>query len=130
VQTSAIRVEVIRFSLLVTLTVALLSVAIRLASHNDAHSSLRPNGSPSGSSAPTTSSSPGFTASPAPVPSSTASFAPRGSGSGSGGSGTGSAGGAAGQPVLPVTGDDALKLIAMSLVFIGGGALTVRASRR
>lgn len=133
-QTSAIRVEVIRFSLLVTLTVALLSVAIRLASHSDSHSTLRPGGLPSGPSAPSSSGttpsavSPPTSASPVgPSPSATASFVPRGS-SGSGGSG-GSAGQPA-QPVLPVTGDDALRLVAMSLVLIGGGALTVRAARR
>jgi LPXTG-motif cell wall-anchored protein len=35
------------------------------------------------------------------------------------------------QPVLPVTGyDAAVKLAALSMVLIGGGALTVRASRR
>ncbi|MBV9097305.1 MAG: hypothetical protein JO079_04525 [Frankiaceae bacterium] len=51
---------------------------------------------------------------------------PRGT-TGGGSSGSGDSGG---QPVLPVTGDDVLKLIAMSLVLIGGGALTVRASRR
>jgi LPXTG-motif cell wall-anchored protein len=45
-----------------------------------------------------------------------------GGGSGSGGPGA--------QPVLPVTGDDTVKLIALSLLMIGGGALTVRASRR
>ncbi|MDQ1745932.1 MAG: hypothetical protein QOD07_195 [Frankiaceae bacterium] len=128
-QTSAIRVEVIRFSLLVTLTVALLSVAIRLASHNDSHATLRPgalppSGSSTPSSAPSSPSAPAATRPPSPAATPARPHTAGGSGSG------GSAAGQPGQPVLPVTGDDAVKLIALSMVLIGGGALTVRASRR
>ena len=144
--------EVIRFSLLVTLTVALLSVAIRLASHSDSHPGAQPNprGSTTSPSATTplapasTTPSPNAVASsstpttPTPGSTSTPPAGTTGSGSGSGGNGsagTGSGGDGSGgpgaQPVLPVTGyDDAIKLVALSMVLIGGGALTVRASRR
>jgi len=145
VQTSAFRVEVIRFSLLVVLTVALLSVAIRLASHSESHQSLQPGPRettstvPSGSTAPTTA---GPTTSGPSSPVTTPSTAPRTAGATPAphtapGSGGGSAGGSSGQsgqqtqPVLPVTGyDAALKLAALSMVLIGAGALTVRSSRR
>ena len=144
-QTSAFRVEVIRFSLLVVLTVALLSVAIRLASHSESHQSLQPgprettSAVPSGSTTPTTSAPSSPIITPSTTPPTTgatagATPAPRTApGSGGGGS-TGGSGGQSGQqtqPVLPVTGyDGALKLAALSMVLIGAGALTVRSSRR
>lgn len=152
-QTSAFRVEVIRFSLLVMLTVGLLSVAIRLASHPDAHSTAQPgrngHGHPQATATGTTTN-PGGTASSAPAttaPTSTPTTAPSpastGAGAGNGGNSGGNTGGSAGgntggssggastQPVLPVTGyDAALRLGALSLVLIGAGTFTIRASRR
>ncbi|MDQ1683829.1 MAG: hypothetical protein QOC82_566 [Frankiaceae bacterium] len=128
VQASAFRVEVIRFSLLVTLTVALLSVAIRLAADNDSHSS-RPNAQPAPrttTSAPVNSTAPSTSTPAASTPTASTPAATPG-----GGGGSGSAGETGAQPVLPVTGyDDAMKLLALSMVLIGGGAFTVRASRR
>lgn len=135
-QTSAIRVEVIRFSLLVVLTVALLSVAIRLASHSTpSHPGAQPGPHPTASalpagSVPPSAAAPLATTMPSavttPNPSSSSSaIAPQTRAAG------GSSSGPTAQPVLPVTGyDAAVKLAGLSMILIGAGALTVRASRR
>ena len=124
----------IRFSLLVVLTIALLSVAFRINTDSKS-SSLRPPGSagpgatrsvPSPSSGPgafgpatsgPATSGPGTsqpTATPSPQ-----STSPIGAGSGSGATGQ-----------LPVTGwDNAIRLAAVACLLIGGGALTVLAAR-
>jgi len=114
-----------RFSLLIVITVALLSVAFRIDGHPSSSAHGRtplPHASPSvpTSVLPSSSTGPPRTA-------------PATSGSGqSGGSGHPGAGasatGAAGQPTLPVTGwDDAVKLGALALLLIGGGSLAMRA---
>jgi hypothetical protein len=136
------RIEVIRFSLLVVLTVGLVSIAFRI------------NSSPSSSSSHPQPSRPvpsPATSSLAPVQPSVApthairirppgSGPARGSGAGSGagtgtgtgtgaGIGTGTGTGTGGQQQLPVTGwDDAAKLAAVAFLLIGGGTLAMRAA--
>lgn len=122
-----------RFALLIVLTVALASVAVRINSHSSSTASKHPRAAPSSEfgsspSAPSQSSPP-----PSPsVQPTHATRAPRtaghgGTGSGHGGTGSGQAGGAPQE--LPVTGwDPALKLGALAFVLIGGGLLTMRAA--
>jgi hypothetical protein len=126
VQSAGPRIEVIRFSLLIVLTVALLSVAFRIHSH--------PSSSAHGNAAhPRASASPGVPTRVLPSESTRpAARHPRtvgGSGSTGGSPGTTPAGSDGGSgAILPVTGWDAtLKLGALAFVFIGGGTLCVRA---
>lgn len=128
-----------RFALLIVLTVALASVAVRINSHSSSTASKRPGAAPSSqlSSSPSVpsqsspSQSPQSPQSPSVQPTH-ATRAPRaaghgGQGSGQGGTGSGQAGGAPQQ--LPVTGwDPALKLGALAFVLIGGGLVTLRAA--
>ena len=125
----------LRFSLLIVLTVGLLSIAFRGSSHSPSHNA-------AGSSATTTTTTLGQsgTTTTSPTTSTTTVTSPTspgtstagGSGSGgSGGSGSNGSGGgsnAAGQPTLPVTGwGPAVRLGALALVLISGGALTLSA---
>lgn len=134
-----------RFALLVVLTVALASVAVRIDSHS----------SPSASRVPPATSQPGVTGASSGAPGGSAGVpggAPAGTPAGSPGSGSGAthprraphrprtaaAGGAvggSGRPVaqLPVTGwDSAWKLgaVAFAFVLIGGGMLSIGAAGR
>ena len=139
-RSGSIRIEALRFSLLIVLTIGLLAVAFHGNSHSPSHNA-------AGSSAATTTTlgqsstttSPSTSTTTVAPPSSTATSTPSGSagasggsgsgGSGSGGSGSGGSGGTgAGQPTLPVTGwGPAVKLGALALVLISAGALTMSA---
>jgi hypothetical protein len=130
VQTGSARIEAMRFSLLIVLTIGLLSVAFRVDSHSSSHLSNRAH-------APGVSSPTGSPSTPSQVlPTATTRTSGPGSGSGAGGgSGAGSTGaGGTGavtpaQPQLPVTGwQDAVRLSALSLVLIGAGVMSVRAA--
>jgi hypothetical protein len=116
VQSAGPRIEVLRFGLLLVLTVALLSVAVRIHSHSSSSASGQPNvGHPT--------AQPSARATPAPTPTHsspvqvlpTASTRPPRAG---------------GHPqTLPVTGGDAtVKLAALAFVLIGAGAVTMRAA--
>ena len=139
--TSRLRTEIIRFGLLLTMTVALISVATRHGDHGSGRESLRthqrgPSATPSsgGSSGPATTSQ-----TPATQPSTTASDGSHGGSSGTGQtggtgqsgtgqSGTGQSGGVA---TLPNTGNSTqtIELGALAMLFIAGGSLGVRISR-
>jgi hypothetical protein len=134
------RVEIIRFGLLVTMTIALVSVATRGSGHHQGthHAA----GSPAvvgASPSATTPASPSATA-----PASTGGNGQAAAGSGSsgpattrsGGSAAGGTGGltssgtAAGEATLPRTGSThATVLVDLALLLVGGGAWTVVASR-
>lgn len=110
VQSAGPRIEVMRFSLLIVLTVALLSVAFRIHSHPSSSARGRtpaPHASPS---VPTQVLPSSATRPPVTHP-------------GTAGTGAGST------PTLPVTGwGDAVKLGAFAFVLIGGGTLSLRAA--
>lgn len=112
VQSAGPRIEVMRFSLLVVLTVALLSVAFRIHSHPSSSAHGRtpaPHASPS---VPTQVLPSSATRPPVTHP-------------GTAGTGAGSTP----TPTLPVTGwGDAVKLGALAFVLIGGGTLSLRAA--
>jgi hypothetical protein len=123
VQSAGLRIEVMRFGLLLVLTVALLSVAFRIHSHSSS-SSARP------STRPTPVVSPTQTAPANVLP--TASTRPPASPRhprvartpGTAGAGTGAGGST--QQILPVTGWGAtVKLGGIAFILIGGGAVTV-----
>ena len=127
-QVGSARIEVIRFSLLVVLTIGLLSVAFRIDSHSSSHSGAAPHSSPSSPSQvlPTASTrAPSPTHSPTATPS---THGTGGAGTGGGNSGNGgAAGGAGGTAQLPATGwQGAVRLSALSLVLIGGGVMAMR----
>jgi hypothetical protein len=122
VQSAGPRIESIRFSLLLVLTVALLSVAFRINSHPSS-SARHAQGHPTPVPSPTASA-------PVHVLPSSATRAPSAHPHprATGGSAPATSVGGTGQ-ILPVTGWDAtLKLGALAFVLIGGGTLTVRAA--
>ena len=117
-----------RFSLLIVLTVALLSVAFRIHSHPSSSASRpprQPSATPSIQAITPATPTTGSSASPSP---SAVPHAVGGAGHG-GQTGRPAAGGpAVGQQVLPVTGwDSTMKLGALAFLLIGGGALVLRA---
>lgn len=137
VRGAGLRIEVMRFSLLVVLTVALLSVAFRINSHHTSSSAgrapkptvptgqpaVQPTGQPTGQ--PTTVPS-----TPASSPAGSPAAHPhKAGGSGQPTSGSSASGPAGGGPqTLPVTGwDSAVKLGALAFLMIGGGTLAMRA---
>ena len=130
VASAGFRVEVIRFGLLVTLTLALLTVAIRISSHPSAHHAVHVP--------PVTVSSPPSSVLTTPTPTvPTPTPTPRhttGGGSGNGGNGNGGSGGSgptSTKPVLPVTGwDAAARLTAAALALISAGGLSIAGTRR
>jgi hypothetical protein len=130
------RIEALRFSLLIVLTVALLSVAFRINSQSSSHSANVPRPLPKSSSrlpssTPSTSgpassgsasSSPSSPTRPSPSVLPTRTARP----GGSAGSGAGGTGGTASQ-TLPVTGwDNAMRLGGLSFLLIGGGTFAIR----
>jgi len=127
VQSAGPRIELIRFSLLIVLTVALLSVAFRIHSHPSSSAHGRTPAPQASPSVPTQVLPSSATRTPAPHPHATGGAGnPVGAGS-HGGSSTPSGGGT--PAVLPVTGwGDAVKLGAFAFVLIGGGTLSVRAA--
>jgi hypothetical protein len=123
VRTAGPRIEAIRFSLLVVLTIGLLSVAFRHDSTPASHSAKAPS-SPSSAASP---SSP-----PSVLP--TSSTRPGGTGTtGTGTTGTGTTGtGTTGTalPTLPMTGwDGAVRLGALGALLVTSGAMSLSASR-
>jgi len=128
VQSAGPRIELMRFSLLIVLTVALLSVAFRIHSHpsSSAHGHTPPpHASPS---VPTQVLPSSATRTPARHPHATGGGgSPAAAGNHGGSASTPNGGGS--PPVLPVTGwGDAVKLGALALVLIGGGTLSLRAA--
>lgn len=135
--------EIIRFGLLLTLTVALVSVATRAFDNDDdgRRADARPTvAATHGSQSPSPA-----TSTPASEPtdgtggegdgkaSGDGSSSGAGSGSGNGsGSGAGRGNGStAGQPTLPITGPDtAVRIAGLALVLIAGGGLTLASGRR
>jgi hypothetical protein len=128
-QSRGVRIEAIRFGLLIVLTIALASVAFRIDSHSSSQSS-KPHSPVTATPTPSTSSSPQVLPTTSTRPPATAK--PRATRTAGGAGGSGGAGGAGGggggtAQVLPVTGWDAtVKLGALALILIGGGTLTVR----
>jgi LPXTG-motif cell wall-anchored protein len=125
VATHRLRTEIIRFGLLLTMTVALISVATRHGDHGSGREAVRTHGSgqtatptTGGSSGPATSSQ-----TPAPPPTTTSHHASHG--------GTSSPGQVGGVGTLPNTGSSTqtIELAALALLFIAGGSLSVRISR-
>lgn len=140
------RVEVVRFGLLLTLTVALVSVAVRINHDGAGHDSaaLRHRQTPPASSPARPAEPPGTTSSPsgdgsagagAGTPSAGSGSSPAGGGAATG-AGSGAGGPAAGnaeQPVatLPRTGTgQAVRLGATALLLIAAGSWSVTAGRR
>lgn len=126
--------EPIRFSLLVVLTIALLSVAFRLDDHQSGHSNAtaRPRATATAPAPthvlPTSTSRPGGTTSAGAGSSPTrpGGTTPAGAAGGSAGSGTVVS---AQRPILPVTGwPVTAKLLAGGFVLIGLGIATMRLS--
>lgn len=142
VRGAGLRIEVMRFSLLVVLTVALLSVAFRINSHHTSSSAGRgpgptvPTGQPAvqptgqATDQPTTApSTPASapTGSPAARPHKAGGPGPAISGPATSGQATSGTAGI-GPQTLPVTGwDSAVKLGALAFLMIGGGTLAMRA---
>lgn len=126
------RVEFIRFTLLITLTIGLISVAAR---HGGSHHGTT---QASHSSSPSASASPGGTAASgggaaAGQASGTGSQGTGRQSTGSSGSGTGSNGSAGAQvvPMLPRTGAaQVTELAGLAALFIAGGAFSMTVSRR
>ena len=120
----------IRFGVLIVLTVALLSVALRIDSHSSSHSGA-PGGGGRASTSPSTPSQV-LPTSATRTPSSGGSPSANGGGNGAASGGNGVASGAgpvSAQPQLPATGwPGAVRLSALSLVLIGVGAVSVRAA--
>lgn len=148
VATAGPRIQVLRFSLLIVLTVALLSVAIRIhdrSSSNSSATNTRPpasgqpsTGQPSSGQPSTGTSSPPVavlpTSSSRPTPSGTTTGGaggaggPTGSGSG-GAAGSGGSAGAAGQPTLPRTGwDGPIRYGGLAVLLLVGGAVALGAA--
>jgi len=134
VRTAGPRIELIRFALLIVLTIALVSVAVRINSSNTSHSSAV---RPPVSGQPTTSvpSSGQPTSAPASTPASTPASAsastpakhhhPTPTGS------VPSTGPSTGPRMLPVTGSDsAIRLAGLAVVLLVAGAGAISASRR
>src|SRR3954454_4648313 len=118
VRSAGLRIEAMRFSLLVVLTVALLSVAFRLNCHHTSSSAgptgptgqpaVQPTGQPSGqpTTAPTTAPTT-VPSTPASSPANSPAANPhKAGGSGQPTSGSAASGPAAGPQTLPVTGWD------------------------
>jgi hypothetical protein len=126
VQGAGVQVQVMRFALLIVLTVALASVAVRINSHPSSTASKHHNVAPApGVSSPSPSAPQSPPQSPSVKPTHV-TRSPRAAGHG-GSSSTPAGSGA--QQQLPVTGwDPALKLGALAFVLIGGGLLTMRAA--
>jgi len=133
VRSAGLRIEAMRFSLLLVLTVALLSVAFRINAHHTSSSaghSPRPTAQPTGQATGQPAGQP--TTTPSTSVSSPAGHPHNAGGSGQPASGQPTSGqsGAAGNgpQTLPVTGwDSAVKLGALGFLMIGGGTLTLRA---
>jgi len=137
---AGLRIEVMRFSLLLVLTVALLSVAFRINSHHTSSSAgptsqptVQPTGQPSGQPPVQPSGQPSGqpTAAPSTPASPPAAHPHKGGGpaqQGSGQQGSAQQGsGGSGPQVLPVTGwDQTVKLGALAFLLIGGGTLCMR----
>jgi hypothetical protein len=133
VRGAGVRVEALRFMLLIVLTVALASVAFRINSHSSSTSSHGRSGRPPVATNPPSSAPSGPSTAPQGTP--TARTSPThhshpATGSGSSGTGTGGSSGGAGTPTqLPVTGwDSAMKLGAFAFLLIGGGMLSIRSA--
>ncbi len=133
---SRVRVEIIRFALLLTMTVALISVATRhdddSSSRNQASRGQHPaTAAPSPHSGQTESPSQGGSTSSA-TPSAPASSAGKGSRERSGADGQAGASGSGGEPAptLPRTGGtQAVELAALAALFIAAGSFGMRISR-
>lgn len=143
--TRQFRVEFIRFALLLTMTVALISVATRSNDHGAGRNEAGRGHHPSATASPARSGS-GDSAAPSETPSGQAST-PAGGGTsgtpsagngGTGGHGTGGAGangagtgaGTATVPTLPRTGGtQTVDLAALAMLFIAAGSFSVRISR-
>src|SRR4051794_28075356 len=129
VRGAGLRIEAMRFGLLLVLTVALLSVAFRINSHHTSSSAgpssrptVQPTGQPTGQPTRQPSSQPSSQPSTAAT---TPASSPAAHPNKAGGSGQP----ASGQQTLPVTGsDDAVKLGALAFLMIGGGTLVIRAA--
>jgi hypothetical protein len=125
--------EIIRFGLLLTITVALISVATR---HGDDNSSRnQASGGHHPSASPSASATAGHSESPSPAatrsPGGASASGVGGSGSSAGG-GNGAAGGASdgGVATLPRTGGtQALELAALAALFIAAGTFGMRLAR-
>jgi hypothetical protein len=118
-------VEFIRFGLLVTMTIALISVASRVHHHD---SSPRAASGPSPSASPS-QSDPSASASPSSPGQQGGGGGPADPGSSASGASGGTSGGA-GTAVLPRTGPaGAAQLAALALILIGWGALSLTFSR-
>jgi hypothetical protein len=129
VQGADIRVQAMRFALLIVLTIALASVAVRINSHSSSSASKHHGASPVQSPALSSPSPARPQSSPPQSPSVQPTHATRPPRTaGHGGAASGPAGG--GVPAeLPVSGwDPALKLGALAFVLIGSGLLTIRAA--
>lgn len=134
-----VRVEFIRFGLLLTLTVALISVAARYNDHGSGREQAARGHHPSASATPSGATTSGgstqapasqspATTSPTASPSERAAGGP--SGASGGGSGAGGSGQAGGVPTLPRTGGtQAIELSALAGLFIAAGTVTVRIAR-
>src|SRR4051812_22286152 len=137
VRGAGLRIEVMRFSLLVVLTVALLSVAFRINSHHTSSSAGRgprptvPTGQPAvqPTGQPTGQPTAQPTAQPTGVASTPAAHPHKAGGPGPTTSRSAASGPAGGGPqTLPVTGwDSAVKLGALAFLMIGSGTLAMRA---
>jgi hypothetical protein len=125
-------VEIIRFGVLIVLTIGLLSVAAR-AFDDDGGSRTTAAARPS-TSAPSGSTSPGAQPTQAGEPSADPSVggtSPSDDGSGGDTGSGGSGDGAIAAPELPRTGPDtALRLTGIALVLIAGGGLSLAGARR
>jgi hypothetical protein len=156
VDSQRIRVEIIRFMLLLVVTVGLISVAQRAFDDDTRTTGAQGHppatSTPPGTSAPTTPGQPSATASPsasddgndgstvtADGSTSGGSSSGSGSGTGSGSAGATGATGASddgrtdadGQPMLPRTGpESAVRLAGLAFVFIVAGSLSVIGTRR
>ena len=121
------RIELMRFALLVTLTIGLASVAFRIGDHSASHR----RAGPPGRAGHSTTASPGAPgpASPSVLPTSSTRpprSSPRTAGH-TGQAGTGVVPAAVSRPRLPVTGGEApARLTGVALVLVAGGALLVR----
>ena len=140
-----IRVEIIRFALLLIVTVGLISVAQRAFDDDKQVTGAHGRPSTSASPAPGSAGSRPATAPSSSPPATTPPAAGSGNdgnagattgadgsdANGSGGSSRGGETNAAGQPILPRTGPDgAVRLAGLALVLIAAGSLSVVGTRR
>jgi hypothetical protein len=129
-----VRFELIRFGLLIVLTIGLASVAFRVNSTSSAHSSrVTPPSGVTASPTPSTTTPATPSAVPSAVPSSTSAGAGSTGAGSSGGAGNGSASGTGtttgAVTQLPRTGwDNAIRLGGVGFVLLVAGALSVGAA--